>query len=111
MKNILTIISPDTGKKIQIAENDFKIKMNWDDATKACKSLGKGWRLPSIYEFEVIFNEFYLKDIGNFEDACYWTCNTRNEEEVWYYYFEDEEARANTFGKYADSCVRAVRDL
>jgi hypothetical protein len=38
-----------------VAENDFPKEMNWDDAKKACRTLGKGWRLPSQIESNILF--------------------------------------------------------
>jgi hypothetical protein len=35
---------------LEIAQHDFPIKMNWNDATKACSELGENWRVPTRYE-------------------------------------------------------------
>lgn len=40
-----------------VAENDFPDAMNWDDAKKACRALGKGWRLPSMSELDVLYKK------------------------------------------------------
>ena len=29
---------------LEVAEYDFKTRMNWHDANKSCKELGDGWR-------------------------------------------------------------------
>jgi len=113
---MLTIISPDTGKKIQIAENDLKIRVNWKEAKKACNKLGVGWRLPTIYEFDVICNEFYKKGIGNLQIGCYWSGSELSQTEAWYFNFEvvelefDEESSLSA-DKKGEAYVRAVRDL
>ena len=39
-----TIVMPITGKKVKVALSDFPEPMTWEDASNACKSLGKGWR-------------------------------------------------------------------
>ena len=36
-----------------VAEYDFPNEMNWEDAKKACRTLGKGWRLPSKTELNI----------------------------------------------------------
>ena len=59
-----TIELPITGKKVKIAKSDFPEIMQWEDAEKACKSLGKGWRLPTMVELEIIGN--HLDEIGGF---------------------------------------------
>jgi hypothetical protein len=114
---MLTIISPDTGKKIQIAEKNLDIQMDWNKAMEAAKKLGDGWRLPTIDELEKMYFELEKKGVGNFEWGCYWSSSDRNESEAWYFDFAWEEKEvdgkpsAGLFGKYAASCVRAVRNL
>jgi hypothetical protein len=39
---------------LEIAEQDFPEEMNWEDAVKACLSLGDGWHLPLISELNII---------------------------------------------------------
>ena len=64
------------GKSIRIdnllvAQNDFPTQMNWDDAVKACASLGPGWRLPTKDELNIIYQN---KDkIRGFRDNYYWS--------------------------------------
>ena len=36
--------------RLLVAENDFPELLNFEDGKKACRTLGKGWRLPSISE-------------------------------------------------------------
>lgn len=113
---MLTIISPDTGKKIQLAENDLKIRINWNEAKKACNNLGKGWRLPTIFEFDALCNEFYKKGIGNLQIGCYWSGSENGPREAWYFNFEVIELDLNeenslTADKKGEAYVRAVRDL
>ncbi len=45
--------------------------MNWDDANKACKSLGKGWRLPTKNELRALYK--LRKRIGGFKGRIYWS--------------------------------------
>ena len=39
---------------LEIARFDFPVEMNWEDAVKACSSLGDGWHLPLISELNII---------------------------------------------------------
>ena len=55
--------------KILVAQNDFPAKMNWQNANLACKSLGEGWRLPTMLELELLYKK---NIIGNFQDTQYW---------------------------------------
>lgn len=67
-----TFKNPISGETIQLAKIDFPEKMNYPDAVKACKQLGKGWRLPSKYEWEIIFKELIENTESNFEKQAYW---------------------------------------
>ena len=64
------IVTP-TGR-LEVAQNDFlPMNMNYNDAVKACKALGSGWRLPSKDELHSLFIN---KDfIGGFERVHYWS--------------------------------------
>ena len=104
-------------KKIQIAEFDFPAPLNNDDAKKACKKLGKGWRLPNITELEAIYknkNRFY-----NFQQTGYWTSSTGGDSYVRsaYYIFFNSDGREltkttkGTMSLQAALNVRAVKDF
>ncbi len=63
------------GKPIKIgnllvAENDFPEYMNFEDAKKACRALGKGWRLPSVSESNMMYKR--RDKIENKDDTFYW---------------------------------------
>lgn len=64
------------GKPIKIgnlvvAQNDFPKLMNWVDAKRACAALGKGWRLPTKEELNILYQN---KDkIGGFAVIIYWS--------------------------------------
>ena len=40
---------------LEVAEYDFKTRMNWHDANKSCKELGDGWRLPTSDELTLMY--------------------------------------------------------
>jgi hypothetical protein len=58
-----------------VAQNDFPNQMNWDDAKKACTSLGNGWRLPTQYELEILNKNKAI--ISGFTNGSYWSSNDR----------------------------------
>jgi hypothetical protein len=58
------IVMPITGKKVKIALSDFPGIMEWEEANNACKSLGKGWRLPTFTELKEMHK--FQKEIGGF---------------------------------------------
>lgn len=64
------------GKPIKIgnllvAQNDFPVLMNWDDANAACIKLGGNWRLPTIHEMDIIYNNRF--QLGGFNGINYWS--------------------------------------
>ena len=58
---------------IEVAQYDFPEKMNWEDAKKACADLGKGWKLPSQEELNILYQNKVA--IGGFADDgdAYWS--------------------------------------
>ena len=95
--------------KLEIAENDFPKKMTWNEAKKACKSLGQGWRLPTIAEFEIMYEN---KDkIGGFANGRYWSSTEYNVGFAWSFGFTNGRADVNVDydGKGSTNYVRAVR--
>ena len=75
---------------LMIAEHEFPEKMDWDDAMKACKDLGEGWRLPTKQEILMIYQN--SNEISYYLDDYYWTATIHDidTEMAWYQYFEDE---------------------
>jgi hypothetical protein len=57
---------------LEIAENDFSnVIMTWDNAIEACAELGRGWRLPTLAELDLMYKN---KDkIGGFKKDRYWS--------------------------------------
>jgi len=71
--------------------SDFPNKMNWEDATEACKALGayqnKVWRLPTKDELNLLFKN---KNILPLHDGYYyWSSTKENSANAWYQAFKD----------------------
>jgi hypothetical protein len=91
---------------LEVAENDFSIKMNWKDAKKACENLGVGWKLPTIDELNFIFKN--KNKIGGFSNNVYWS-STEVGLGAWTQYFVDgQEASVHKSTTYN---VRAIRSF
>ena len=60
-------------ENIEVAEKDFPKNMNWEDAKKACESLGNGWRLPTKNELNTLYQNKEI--IGQFKGQ-YWSSTT-----------------------------------
>jgi len=101
------------GKPIKIgnllvAENDFPDGMNWRGAQKACAKLGKGWRIPTKDELNVMYKN--KEKIGNFANDYYWSSSMEIElNYAWYQHFNNGKQinKSNDRILY----VRAVKSL
>lgn len=97
---------------LEVAQNDFPEYLNYNDAKQACKDLGKGWRLPSEKEFEILY--LNKSKIGSYNRnySLYWTSDSAGPA-AWTYNLSNGD-RYNIF--YLESTlpkrnVRAVRDF
>ena len=103
------------GKPIKIgnllvAQHDFNEWMKWDDAKRACAALGKGWRLPTKDEWDILIQNKHK--IGCLVGLDYWSSTevgSNNEA------FGQSVAAINIKGMYEkikfSLSVRAVRSL
>jgi hypothetical protein len=114
------IQSPISGKQIEIAENDFPVRMSYSEAVRACENLGDGWRLPKFEELEEMCTQLHSSKRGitlkvinrwsttNFQDDWYWCFD--DSRGYFGYTFKDERPN-NTGNKAGEAFVRVVRDL
>ena len=57
--------------RLEVAEYDFPKYMNRNDAKKACKALGSGWRLPADFELDVMYH--HRDEIVSLSPEWYWS--------------------------------------
>ena len=98
------------GKPIKIgnllvAENDFSEYMNFEDGKKACRALGKGWRLPSLSELNIIYKKQEKFNTYFNEESPYWSSNGRP---YWRFYALAAGERGENL-KSNEYSIRAVR--
>ena len=68
-------------QKFEVAQYDFIEEMNWKDAKAACAKLGKGWRLPTKDELNIMYEN---KDkIGGFAYGYYWSSTEGSNGDAW----------------------------
>jgi formylglycine-generating enzyme required for sulfatase activity len=92
--------------KIEIAPIKTEKKLKWDEASKYCKTLGKGWRLPTKDELNFI----YKSKNSDFTDDYYWTSTEKKElNMVWSQYFKT--GYQGIIAKTSKEKIRAVRDI
>jgi len=108
------------GKPIKIgnllvAQNDFPKTMNWVDAGKSCSALGKGWRLPTQTELDVLYKN--RKKISNFANDWYWSSTEIENENgskgyvynAWSLNLYSGQSSYGNFSKEESHKLRAVR--
>lgn len=66
------ITHPTTKIEIEVTENDLGL-MSWEDADKACKAHGEGWRLPTTLELDTMCINLHTNGEGNFSNTDYWS--------------------------------------
>jgi hypothetical protein len=99
-----------------VAEKDFQKKMIWDDAKKACSALGKGWRLPTKSELNLLYkNKEKIEGFANNDGSVspeYFSSTELGPSYVWVQIFDDTHYGKQGAGyKYYDHYVRAVKSL
>ena len=92
-------------QKFDVAQYDFIEEMNWKDAKAECAKLGKGWRLPTLNELNVMYK--YKDKIGGVAANFYWSSTETGNGSAWRQYF-NTGVQYGCF-KYFTSYVRAVR--
>ena len=92
-------------QKFEVAQYDFIEEMNWKDAKAACAKLGKGWRLPTKDELNVLY--IYKDKIGGFASYGYWSSAEYSSYSAWKQSFSS--GIQNSEYKFSEYNVRAVR--
>jgi hypothetical protein len=82
-------------------------EMTWEEAKKACKQLGKGWRLPTRVELLLMYENKNI--VGGFASSFYWSSTEFDSSNAW---------KQNFFNgfqyhgiKYYNYYVRAVKTI
>jgi len=123
---VVPIIDKGTGKvvgnkKVLVAPEDLKQKMNWYDAIKACKELGDGkWRLPTKEELEAMYEQLHEQGKGNFKSTFvplslpgqsnYWSSSHYHHGRAWMMNFYNGHTYYGP-NSYSATLVRPVRNL
>jgi hypothetical protein len=105
---IKTIGTPIKIFNFEVAENDFPggEKMTWEEAKKACESLGDGWRLPTKEELNILY--LNKKNFNGIVDNSYWS-STKIGNFVDIVSFID--GRSSSAGSSYGWVVRAIRTI
>lgn len=82
-KNIIG--KPIKNGKLLVTQYDFPNEMDWYNAKRACAALGNGWRLPTLDETAILYqNKDKIGGFAHGEYDYYWSSNE-------FYGMNDEE--------------------
>ena len=104
-----TIKDENTGRKLALASTDFPEPLCWRDANIACQKLGQGWRLPTVRDFQFIWENIDNFSSYGFKESNYWTAN-KGSYDAYYTYTISIRQAGECNGSFPE-WVRAVRDL
>jgi len=106
-KYSLTITYKTSQGQFEVGDKDLGT-MNWLDARKACMEIGKGWRLPTKEELNLIY--FNKNKMGVFVKDNYWTDEEGYSFDVaWCQNFDTGDQ--NSFPKINKNQTRPVRSI
>ena len=101
---------PITIGNLLVAQNDFPDQIDWEEANKACRALGKGWRLPTNNELNFLYEN--REKIGGFSRNTYWslTGDDYRKSVCWFQSFAygNQSSYGNPSGKKSKMSVRAI---
>lgn len=101
------ILKAKENSKLKWEENPSKELMTWDEAMNYAKSLGDGWRLPTIEELK----EAYKSKVKGFYRFFYWSSSTCSQDtsSAWVVAFNLGPMLDSS--KTSSSYIRCVRDI
>lgn len=96
-------------KKLLVADADMPDPGNWLMAQEVISTQYQGWRMPSIDELEIMYEQLHKNGKGNFIDSQYWSGTEESPQHVWYINFKD--GHDSDALKIMGANVRLVADL
>jgi hypothetical protein len=93
--------------KLEWQQNPPEKPMSWYEAIEYTKSLGEGWRLPTVEELK----EAYDNNVEGFQSFVYWSSSTYAQPTIgaWGVSFSDGDV--DYYYKTGNFYVRCVRDV
>jgi len=103
------------GKPIRIgnllvAQNDFPVRMYWEDAKIECAKLGNGWRLPALFELRFLYQKNVKIGNDDYGEDYYWS-STEDKDLAYLQAFNDGHGDCYFLGKKEKYAVRAIKDM
>lgn len=73
---MIEFIHPETKQIYQILHSSIQEELIWNLANDQVINIGQGWRFPFVEEFDLLYRELFLRQIGDFKsdwDSWYWS--------------------------------------
>jgi hypothetical protein len=106
------IIMKANGDKFELSSEDHPVLIDWYEAKNFEQINGDGWRLPTLDELLLVYNEVHKTDKQKFnEDKSYWTCeeieNSKGMANAFYFDYGQKFEETKDY----KTCARFVRDV
>ena len=85
IENKLKLLYNPVEPKLEWQPIPFENPMSWDQADEYAKSLGDGWRLPTVEELKNAYNN----KVRGFKPDYYWSSYAQNTSNACFVYFND----------------------
>ena len=92
---------------VAVKSEDEPDSMTWDAAVIAVQKYGEGWRLPTIDELRLMYEQ--RKRIGGFDNEDYWSAKEQDVNSAWIQGFRLGDQ--DRYNKQSKLKVRAVRSF
>lgn len=107
---LLINLSEDLNEQLEIYPLDYEGIFDWQEAEDECQNLGQGWRLPTLTEMQLIYEQLFEKDLGGFQEKEYWCSNEENGNEALYFAFHSSGGHSS-FSKIEKLKIRPVKEV
>jgi hypothetical protein len=70
---MIKLYHPKFNSYFEVSKNHFNQKMTWLEAIELCKTLEGNWKLPTIEEFQILYDYFEQNQYVDISDEQYWS--------------------------------------
>ncbi len=84
---IIIKVNASGSRGLEVQPDDCKMLLSWPDARKTCKNYGRGWRLPTKDELNLLHENISIVD--GYTNNAYWSSSAINKSHAWGQYIKD----------------------
>lgn len=107
---LLVKLSVNSDEYLEVYPLDYENLFDWNEANTECQKLGDGWRLPTVDEMNLIYEQLFMKNIGHIKEKEYWCSNEDSDEEGLFFAFY-ASGGYSSLQKNEKIKIRPVREL